>query len=219
MAGRAKDANSRPTTEQWARSFDISTAPTPPAVANYDEGCPFSAREVAERALVLHGVAAAAYGVDPQPIVDWYNDQGLWHAVSPKEREFLIDPVVVGQDERLRLRWRQEAEWALLWVIGKIEQLGLPTRQCDTRRLVDEIVPALGSDIEAFLSSAALRPPGQLLAEDDRHYELWCRYFQTRREQPHLLPYDLDVNVLHQRQYAFEWLHGIEAWDDVQCDA
>ena len=104
-------------------------------------------------------------------------------------------------------------------MVGKVEALGLPIRQCDTRRLVDEIIPALGSDIEPFLASAKLQPPGLLLAEDDRHYDLWCLYHQSRREGAYRVPRDLEVVVLYQRQYAFEWLHGIEAWDDVRCDA
>jgi hypothetical protein len=29
----------------------------------------------------------------------------------------------------------------------------------------------------------------------------------------------MKFEVLHQRVYAFEWLHGIEAWDDVACNA
>lgn len=207
------------TTEQWAQSWGISTAPVLPAVEGYDEARPITAREIATRALVLHGVVAAACKVDPARIVQWYAEQGVWGAVSPKEQAFLNAPAALAREVMLRMCWRQEAEWALLWAIGKVDHLGLPTRQCDTRRLVDEIVPALGADIEPFLSTATLRTPGELLAEDDRHYDLWCRYFQTRREQPHLLPSDLNVEVLYQRQYAFEWLHGIEAWDDVQCDA
>jgi hypothetical protein len=208
-----------PTTEQWARSFGISAAPTPPAIADYHDPCSFTARDVATRAVVLQGVVAAACQVDPEPIIEWYVDQGIWDAASPRERAFLLNPAAASPDEQSRLRWRQEAEWALLWVVGKVDHLGLPTRQCDTRRLVDQIIPALGSEIEAFLTSATLRPPGELLAEDDRHYDLWCRYFQTRRERPQMLPSDLDLGVLHQRRYAFEWLQGIEPWDDVQCDA
>ena len=208
------------TTEQWARSLGISTAPTPPpAVADYDEPCPLAARAIATRAVVLQGVCAAACAVNPQSIIEWYTDQGIWGAASPKERAFLLDPAAASADETIRFRWRQEAEWALLWAVGKVDHLGLPTSECDTRRLVDEIIPALGSDVEPFLASAIVRPPGELLAEDDRHYDLWCQYFQTRRAQPAMLLSDLNVNVLYQRQYAFEWLHGIEAWDDVQCDA
>lgn len=149
------------TTEQWARSFDIATAPTPPAVGDYHEPCPFTAREVAVRAVVLHGVVAAACGVDPRPVAEWYANEGVWDAVSPKEEAFLLDPSVASRDEMMALRWRQEAEWALLWVVGKVQHLGLPTRQCDTRRLVDEIAPALGSDLESFLAVGRVAHAGR----------------------------------------------------------
>jgi hypothetical protein len=216
---RTSPTGEPPTTEQWAQSFNISTAPTPPTVADYDKPCPFTAREIATRIVVLQGVVAAACEVDPEPIVEWFKDQKFWGATSPKEQAFLLNPSGADTNQTLGLRWRTEAEWALLWVVGKVEHLGLPIRQCDTRRLVDEIIPALGSNIEHFLSSAALRSPGELLAEDDRHYDLWCRYFQTRRERPGFLPSDLILEVLYQRQYAFKWLHGIETWDNVHCDA
>ena len=217
--GKAGQSRQQPTTEEWARLHGISTAPTPPAIEGYDEPCPFTARQIATRAVILQGVVAVASGVDPEPVVEWYQEQGVWEQVSPGEQRFLLDPGSFDRDAWNGLRWRQEAEWALLWVVGKVDALGLPTRQCDTRRLVDEIIPALGSNIELFLASAELRPPGLLLAEEDRHYDLWCRYFQTRREGAHLLPSDLDLSVLYQREYAFEWLQGIEAWDDVECDA
>ena len=209
----------QPTTEEWGRAHGISTVPAPPAIQGYDEPCPFSARQIATRAVILQGVVAVASELDLDPVIEWYREQGIWDQVSPKEQAFLLDPASLNRDDRNNLRWHQEAEWTLLWVIGKVEALGLPTRKCDTRRLVDEIIPALGSDIEPFLMSAELRSPGVLLAEDDRHYNLWCRYFQTRREDSHLLPSDLEFSVLYERQYAFEWLHGIEAWDKVQCDA
>jgi hypothetical protein len=209
----------RPTTEEWAQLHGISIPLTPPAIEGYEESCPFTARQIATRAVILQGVVAVASEVDPKRVVKWYQDQGIWGAVSPNERELFRDPSSMHEREITGFRWRKEAEWALLWVVSKVEALGLPTRECDTRRLVDEIIPALGSDIEPFLASAELRPPGVLLAEDDRHYDLWCRQFQTRREHIELMPSDLKLGVLYQRQCAFEWLHGIEAWDDVQCDA
>ena len=209
----------QPTTEEWARSLDISTDPTPLAVADYDVPCAFSTREIATRILILHGVVAVASEVEPEPVTDWYREQGIWDHVSPREQGFLLAPNSVGSDALNSLRWHQETEWTLLWMIGKVELLGLPNRRCDTRRLVDEIIPPLGSEIEPFLASAELCPPGLVLAEDDRHYELWCQYHQARRTGPERLPIDLDVSVLYHRRYAFEWLQGIEAWDDVQCDA
>jgi hypothetical protein len=216
---RAEDAPRRPTTEEWAQSLGISTALTPPAVEDYSEQCPFTARQIATRAVILQGVVAVAFKIDPEPVVKWLRQQYIWDQVSPLEQAFLLSPASLPRYEWNKLRWRREAAWTLLWVVGKVEALGLPTRRCDTARLVNEIIPALGSDIEPFLESAVLRSPGELLAEDDRHYDLWCRYFQTRRAGSHLLPDDLEINVLYEREYAFEWLHGIEAWDDVQCDA
>jgi hypothetical protein len=216
---RAGEPWQQPTTEEWARALGISTAQTLPAIEGYDEPCPFTARQIATRAVILQGIVAVASGIDPDPVIEWYQKQGVWNQVSPTEQATLLDPASLTRDEWNSLRWHQEAEWALLWVVGKVEALGLPIRQCDTRRMVDEIIPALGSEIEPFLASAEVRPPGDLLAEDDRHYNLWCSYFQTRRRGSHLLPRDLEFSVLYQRQYAFEWLRGIEAWDDVQCDS
>jgi hypothetical protein len=206
------------TTVAWARTLGISTDPLPPIVEEYDEPCRFGARQIATRVLVLQGVVAVAAGVDPDPVVEWFQEQDVWEAASPRERAFLLDPGSLDESARSGLRWRQEAEWALLWVVGKVEALGLPTRQCDARRLVEEIVPALGSDAEAFLSSAQTRPSELLLAEDDRHYDLWCQYMRARREAASL-PSDLQLAVLHQRRYAFKWLCGPEPWDDVPCDA
>jgi hypothetical protein len=148
-----------------------------------------------------------AYGVGREPVMEWLRDQGVWDQVSPREQDFLLG-LDVTDEQRRRFGWHQEAEWTLLWTIGKVEFLGLPTRGCDTRRLVDEIIPPLGSDIDEFLASARLRPPGVLLAEDDRTYDLWCNANSaTRRGDP--LPSDLNWWVLYERRHAFEWLDGM----------
>ena len=69
-----------------------------------------------------------------------------------------------------------------------------------------------------FLVSSELRPPGVLLAEDDRTYDLWCCTAAARRNREPLPP-DLNWWVLYERRYAFEWLDGQQDWDDVKCDA
>jgi len=217
--GKTGNSETRPTTETWAKSHNISTAATPPEIKDELEPIPFTARQVAIRAIILQGVVAVASAVDPEPVIEWLQDQRIWEAVSPQELAFLLAPSSVAPKDRIRFQWRMEAEWALLWVVGKVEALGLPTRQCDSARLVDSIIPALGSEIETFVSSSTLRPRGVLLAEVDRHYDLWCRYIQDRRLGEQVLPSDLLVDVLYHRQYAFGWLDGVEAWDDVTCDA
>ena len=83
---------------------------------------------------------------------------------------------------------------------------------------IDEIIPPVGTDIKEFFTSAELRDPDVLIAEDLRTYDLWCDVCAARRQKKPL-PDDLDIGVLFQRRYAFEWLDGLDEWDDVTCDA
>jgi hypothetical protein len=204
-------------TEAWARSLGIATAPVPPAIEGYTKRWPRSARQVAVRTIILQGVVCVAAGVDPRPVIQWFRKQRLWRSVTPEERAFLTAPEPAEEDCR-QLGWHAEAEWALLWAIGKVEALGLPTRLCDSRRICREIMPALGADVAEFIASAELRSPGLLLAEDDRTYNLWC-YAHVARHKRQPLPDDLDMSVLYERRYAFEWLGGADKWDRVICDA
>ena len=203
-------------TKTWVESYNISSDPTPQAVADYNEPCGLTAREIAIRTIILQGIVAVGAEVDPVPIKSWFRDQQIWDMVSPNEKVFLANSSPTD-DERIKFRWHQEAEWALLWAIGKVEHLGLPTKCCDTARLVDEIIPALGSNIDDFLDSAQFRPPGVLLAEDDRTYNMWSYAQSSYRDGT--LPKDLNWGVLYERRYAFEWLDGNQDWDEVTCDA
>jgi hypothetical protein len=204
-------------TEEWARAFGISTEPIPPEVSDHTKPCARSAREIAVRAVILQGIVAVGHGVSPEPVSEWYHEQRIWSAVSPMERAFLRNPAAM-EPQRNRLCWHAEAEWTLLWAIGKVEAPGLPTQVCDSRRLVDEIIPALGDSISGFVAGAKLVHPGLLLAEDDRTYDLWCRVCAARRAGTRL-PADLNYDVLRERRYAFEWLDGNQKWDEVTCDA
>jgi hypothetical protein len=176
-------------TESWAKSLGLSVEATPPTVGDYSEQCPRSSQQIAVRALILQGVVAVASEVDPAPIIEWFHEQRIWRSVTPEEKAFLDNPSPT-KEQCSKFGWHQEAEWTLLWVIGKVESLGLPTRECDTRRLVDEIIPPLGSEIAGFLSTSKIREPGLLLAEDNRTYDMWCYAQKARRNGE--LPADLN---------------------------
>jgi hypothetical protein len=159
------------TTKTWAKSHGISVALTPPAIKGYSKKYPRSARQVALPALALQGVVAAACKIDPDPVIAWFQEQGIWKTATGDERAFLRNRSPTKQ-QRNEFCWHQEAEWTLLWVIGKVDSLGLPIAGCDTRRLVDEIIPPLGSNIEKFLRNIRpsrvrfrqrfQRPPGSI---------------------------------------------------------
>lgn len=202
-------------TKEWAKSHGLCVTVNVPPVDDFCEPHKRTAEEVATRAIVLHCVAAVGYDVDPEPVIEWLKDQSLWDKVSPREQAFLT-AAETTEKECSDARWRQEALWALLWAIGKIESLGLPTQTCDTGQLMDEIMPALGESTDSFIRSAELRPPSELLAEDDRVYNLHCYARQAHRAGA--MPVDLIYDVLFQRHYAFEWLSGEVDWNHVTTD-
>jgi hypothetical protein len=204
-------------TATWARKLDVCADETVPAVPNFSKRYAHSTKEIATRCLILQGVVAVAAGCKAKPILNWFEEQGLLPHVSPDESRFFR---ARKREERqcIKYQWHQEAEWTLLWLVRKVETLGLPTRQCDTRRMVDEIIPPLGESAKKFLSTAKTRTPGEILAEDDRTYDLWCYVHQARRKKQSL-PDNLNYSVLYERRYAFEWLNGYGEWDEIQCDA
>lgn len=209
-------SRARLTTKVWAKAQGVSTGVVPPPALAEDRFTRRTPRAVATRALVLQGVVAVAFGVDPRPIARWFRSQRIWRAVSPSERA-VLGGATLAPAERVELQWRQEAEWTLLWALGKVEALGLPTRGCDTRRLVDSL-PAPGSDLAPFLLGARLRNDGELLAEDERTYALHCAAAAMNRRRE-ALPRDFLWPVNFERRRAFEWLDADEAWDEVTCDA
>ena len=202
-------------TSEWAAAHGICVEDVVPSAPVLEELGRRAADEVAKRALVLHGVVAVAYGVEVEPVVNWFKQEKIWPHVSPKETLFL-DGRKPTDEEIGSARWRQEAQWALLWAIGKVDFLGLPIGTCDTAKLVDKIMPALGESVVGFVKSAKMRSPEELLAEDDRVYNLHCLAVKAYWEGK--MPEDLVYGVLFQRRYALEWLGGDEGWDEVETD-
>lgn len=213
------EKNKRMKTKEWAESLEIGTADILPPLEN--EGEPFkrTAGEVAVRTIVLHAVAAVGYGVEREPVNEWLQNQNLWPQVSPRELEFLLSkkPRKLLEQDRKGAQWLQEAQWALLWTIQKVSSLGLPTGTCNTIKMVDDIMPALGGSTTTFIASATLRPEPELLAEDDRISRLYNAAQEASLQNE--LPEDLIYGVLFQRRFAFQWLRGGDDWDDVKTDA
>jgi hypothetical protein len=205
-------------TKEWAETRGIDTQDVLPPIEDYDEPYKRTAEEIAVRTIILHAVAAAGHGVNREPIIEWFKNQSIWDQVSPREKAFLLSqkPYRLLEEDRRGARWLQEAQWALLWTIQKVESIGLPTKTCDTTRLAKEIMPGLGDDIQPFISSARLRPAPTLRAEDERVYKL---HFEARQAyELDAMPDDLVYGVSFQRYYAFEWLRSGDDWDDVKTN-
>jgi len=200
-------------TKEWAESLNIDTQDALPPSENIMESYCRTASEVAVRTVMLHSIVAAASGIDRERITGWLQDQNLWEQASPRERSLLQSPRRFKEDSS-GAQWLQEAQWALLWTIQRVENLGLPTKRCDSIKLVDEIMPVLGGDdIDSFITSAEFRPAAEISAENDRVSRLY--YYARKAADKEEMPEDLIYSVLHNRFWAFRWLINNEPWDDV----
>ncbi len=103
--------------------------------------------EVARRATALVTVAARAEGLEQQRALQFLQAWGLWEAASPREQAFLANPQP-AESERIQCLWRYECLWVMLWALGHVEHLGMPTTICDVRRAVKTVT---GMSPEVFI--------------------------------------------------------------------
>lgn len=171
--------------------------------------------EVARRASALVTVAARAEGLEQQRALQFLQAWGLWEAASPREQAFLLNPQPAESD-RIQSLWRYECLWVMLWALGHVESLGMPTTICDVRRAVKTVT---GTSPDIFIGQSNLRPLHEIMDEADLIYRChWAvKDAHARGEQP---PAGLDRGVVIERHVALNWLRGhhSQQWDDVTPD-
>ena len=75
--------------------------------------------------------------------------------------------------DALKVRWQQEADWVLLWVVEKVDELGLRIRQCDTEGWVTRhYKPTVPPQVTYSLAPKVMELDG-VLSELDRIAERW----------------------------------------------
>ncbi len=188
--------------------------PTGHPVVVADEEVRFrSAKEIADRALVLAIVAAHAGEPNPEFVRDLIRSLDLAKAVSPDERAFLRK-AKPDAEEAHSLTWRYEACYALLWSVGLEDELPFPTDQCDANKIVELL---LDPEVKQKVAKAKLRPTSEILDAVDLTYRLaWIGQNARMNNQPE----PISPDVVLERHYAFCWLirHFNRDWDDVSPD-
>src|SRR5262245_3583661 len=76
-------------TEEWARSHNISTLPVAPAAEGYSELYKRSEQEIAVRALILRGISDVVNGKVAELMIESFRRQNIWSSVTPEEKAFL----------------------------------------------------------------------------------------------------------------------------------
>lgn len=172
-------------------------------------------KEVAMRAVVLYAVAAIGNGGDRNAIQRFLKTEGLWEYVTLNER-ILFEKDDAPKQAIIDASWRAEALWVLLWALGKVETLDLPTEQYDADYL-HRMMPKKG-EVAEFVSAATLRPKSVILDETDRIYRIhWAVRDAQINGKP--VPANLKPSVVVERHYALNWLTWYaDEWDDVTTD-
>lgn len=155
---------------------------------------------------------AEAESGDKDPGVELLQQRGLWDYVSPREREFLLDPEPDRQT-CVNAAWRSECVHVLQWALGLIDEMEAYDTTSDMSGVTRVF---LTTPIMERITEFALRPLPEILDEFDflRRCQ-WLAYGARRRgEEP---PKSLDPEIMSERHRALHWLLGIngEAWDDI----
>jgi hypothetical protein len=201
--------------KELLKTRGIPVNPSLPAIESEEETTPRSAEEVAIRAVGLCAVALKGEGLKQQEVISLLNGKDVWASATPEEKKFLLKKKPAAQ-EMINFEWRYESLWVLLWALGRAEDLGAPTSNCDVERAVRMV---LDVPSEEFIQRAKRRPISEILDEADLIYRYDWAVVDARikGEDP---PGNLDPGVVYERHYALNWLIGYmdQEWDDVTTD-
>jgi hypothetical protein len=202
---------------QLLESLAVPVNPTLPRVESEAEARFRDPKDVAKRAIVLYFVISVAHEADRESALSWLKDEGLWDAVSPKEKDFL-ETDNPPREEIISATWRIESLWTLLWALGKIERSNLPRELCDTE-LVQSIMSWTEEDSSAtFVNGAELRSRSEMLDETDLIYRIHWAVVDARLNNGEV-PGEFESGVVYERHYALNWLTCYsDNWDDVTTD-
>ncbi|GKX56886.1 hypothetical protein SOASR030_29980 [Leminorella grimontii] len=206
--------------DAYCQKLGVRVANSLPPVMGEGEAVLRSAKEVAERCVALLSVAARALSLSQDEgdnIENIYSRLPLAASLlSPEEACFMAEPSPQEQDV-INAVWRYEALALLLWSLGKIDKLSLPTEICDVDGVTDLI---LAEDTQSFIDAARLRPADEILDALDLCYRLhWAIREAGQRGED--IPANLSGSVISERHHALNWLVRFEdaEWDEVDTPA
>jgi hypothetical protein len=170
-------------------------------------------REIAERILVLTYLNCVAVDNDlREEIIAFLKHENLWDKVSEVERE-LFDKTQLSDEEATQIVWRGESIWMLLWVINKVNDLGLPVDEVNLSDIFVRL-PEFMKDTKEFLNTATIRPLSDILDQSDLIFRInWAM------RQAHLDGSDeiaLNQSIAYERYHAINWVTSVRPqWDEI----
>lgn len=201
--------------ERILENEGVPIARSLPLIETTADLTPRTKEEVAYRAIVLLVAAAKADGLEQAEVEACITHFGIAQYISPKELKFFKN-ILPSYEDELEFDAGCEAAWTLLWALGYVESLGMPTHICDAAEAVGYIV---GKSTVEFIAAARLRPLAEILDQADLIYRYdWAvvdAHINGRE-----LPAGLEGIVVQQRHYALNWLirYMDQEWDHISTD-
>lgn len=198
-------------------SIGVRINPSLPVIESEADAKLRTPEDVAKRVIILNAVVHSAHGLDRQDVSAWLKSENIWDSVSPQERQFLEGSNPTEQD-RINATWRAESVWTLLWALGKIETLELPTKECDID-FIQTLMLSPGTSCAEFIKQSKLRSVAEILDATDLIYRIhWVvRDAQLNNQE---IPGSFVPGIAYERHYALNWLVGYsdQEWDEITTD-
>lgn len=149
--------------------------------------------------------------------IEYFQKWGLWDKVTPKEKDFLLDPT---DEKKLHETWKCECIWTLLWALNVVKDLGFPDSLCDLNQIGFDDYPAAGlKDPSGFINKDfQLRSVKEIMDTLDLYYRMDWACVESRINNEEMET--LNSGVVYERHYALNWLTNYldQEWDDITCD-
>ena len=112
--------------------------------------------------------------------------------------------------------WTYEAYWALIWVLGLIDDIKMPDTICDCQKAITLVGDC--KDYEDFKSRCKIRNIEEVLDMLDLYYRYHWACVE-KRVQPDTNIGPLNPDVVVERRKGLEWvISDIEEWDEIPLD-
>lgn len=175
-----------------------------------------SPQNIAKRILILTYLCYISnVEEDKFEIIEFLKKENLWASVTDDEKKLFLKEKLT-EKERIKLSWRSEGIWLLLFTINKIEKLELPQQEIEMDSIFNEI-PDFMTGTKEFIQSALIRPASEILDLWDLIYRI---HWAIRNvELNNLTPLDLDPSIVFERHHAINWVTNSSLnWDDITTD-
>ncbi|MDR3687988.1 MAG: DUF4272 domain-containing protein [Fimbriimonas sp.] len=201
--------------EQILRDAGILQIRALPGIETADQVEPRATIEIARRAICLLLVAARGSGLDVRTVrkLTAYHEMGGFFT---KDEQAFLDSKRPKERAKAKFSWRTEASWVLLWALGFVDRLGLPSGQIEPWSAI-EIVEA--NFVDGLVNNAKPRSIDEILDEADLIYR--CHWAVRHAERSDVdIEGKLEPGVTFERHHALNWLIRYENqdWDDISTD-